>query len=62
MNCPVCDRDTVERVTRVGLFPVKNKEIEVEFELYVCSACHVEYYGGKDPFVLAHRKYRELYK
>ena len=62
MNCPVCEREnTIKKVTRFGNFPVKGKDIEVEFEMFQCQACGIEYIGESDPFVAAHRKYRELY-
>ena len=63
MNCPVCEREnTIDKVIRTGNFPVKGKDIEVEFELNVCRVCDIEYIGESDPFLLAHKKYRELYK
>ena len=61
MNCPVCEREnTVDKVMRTGEFPVKGKNIEVEFELFVCRVCGIEYLGESDPFAMAKEKYKEL--
>ena len=60
MSCPVCEREnTIDKVTRFGNFPVKGKDIEVEFELNVCRVCGIEYIGESDPFLMAHKKYCE---
>ena len=62
MNCPVCEREnTIEKVTRTGNFPVKGKDIEVTFPMFVCRVCGIEYIGEEDPFLIAHKKYKELY-
>ena len=64
MNCPVCEREnTIDKVSRVGNFPVKGKDIEVEFEIFVCRVCGIEYIEANegDPFLMAHKKYKELY-